>query len=81
MLKARKEYYRLVNHLFIRNEFFRNKKLPLKDGYEKWNVEKENIFKWCEAPLKKSNVKFLKALVIRFFRNPIKVIKVLWNEK
>jgi len=53
----------------------------MKDGYEKWNVEKENIFKWCEAPLKKSNVKFLKALVIRFFRNPIKVIKVLWNEK
>jgi len=47
------------------------------EGYKRWECEKLNILKWCTEPPKISKFKLTKAMCIRFFRNPVKLIRSL----
>jgi len=52
MLKVKKEYYRLVNRLFVRNEFFKNKSLLLKNVFKR-EYKKHVLISYVTTPFLK----------------------------
>ena len=52
----------------------------MREGFEKWEREKANILDWLVAPVSISLPRMTVRLILRFFRNPAKVSRVLRKE-
>ena len=52
----------------------------IREGFSRWEEDKEKIFDWMTAPVRFLRLRLILCMLIRFFRNPVKVIRVLKNE-
>jgi hypothetical protein len=52
----------------------------ISEGFREWEQKKLLIFDWLVAPVKINRYQLLMRMVFRFFRNPMKVVRVLSHE-